>query len=266
LSTTEHPLPAFLWRVAEVVRIGTRLYLAENPPAVLATAVWPRAVLQCLFLTLLGRVAGGPAGQQYAFVGSVALIVTLCTTVGIADIPMGEKLFGTLSRIHSGRLSPAVVLAARTVPYLVDALVAVVLCLVIVGPVTGNAALSVDLVPLLPLYCVVIVTSAAAGLACAALAVRAGVDELVGNGLSYLLVAAGGVLIPPGTVGWLDVIGGVLPLRHGLRAIRANLAGEAWFGHLSAELLVGLGWAVLAGLAIARQRGRARDRGDGDFY
>lgn len=246
--------------------MGVRLYLAEYPPRILATTVWPRAVLQCLFLTLLGRVVGGAEGARFAFVGAAALIVTLRTTTGLSDMPMRDKLYGTLPRVHTGHLPPIVVLATRTVPYLVDALVAVVLCLLVVGPVTGNAATSLALAPLLPLYAVVVLTSAAAGLACAALAVRAGVDELIGNGLSYLIIAVGGVLIPPGVLGWADALGSVLPIRHGLQAIRAALAGEPWLAHLAAELGVGLGWALLALVTVARQTRRARRRGDTDFY
>jgi len=109
------------------------------------------------------------------------------------------------------------------------------------------------------------VTTAAAGLAVASPAIGRRADVVATNGLTYLLIAAGGLLVPAGRAPLLDVVGYVLPLRHGVLAIRDYLEGRPWLGEAALELLVGLGWALLAVWLYRRQSARARLTGSDDF-
>lgn len=252
-------------RAGSAVRLGFLEYLAANPWKIIVTTQWPRAVLQCLFFTVLGQVLAGEGGGRFAFVGSVAMIMMLSTVVGIGDVPMVEKWVGTFYRLQLSGASPAMIFALRSVPLVAQALVTVVLCLALVGPVTGNADLSLALAPVLPLYALMAVTSAAAGLAAASPAVGRRADVVFSNGLMYLVIAAGGLLLPAGRAPVLDAVGAVLPLRHGVLAIRAHLDGGQWLPRAALELLVGLGWAALAAALYRRQAVRARATGSDDF-
>jgi ABC-2 type transport system permease protein len=248
-----------------VLRIGVREYLAENPPHILVSAVLPRAVLQCLFFTLLGRVIGGQAGLELAFVGSLAAVQTLATAVAICDVPMLDKWSGTFGRLRAGAMHPASVFALRAVPHVLQAVAATVLSLAVVGPLVGVGELALRLLPLLPLYALMAVTGAAAGLAAAALAVGRRADVLAGNVLAYLVLLTGGVLVPPGRLAWVDALGSVLPIRHGLIAVHRLLDGGPWAGELLLEAAVGAGWAVLAVGLVSTQIARARRLGIDDF-
>jgi len=53
-------------------------------------------------------------------------------------------------------------------------------------------------------------------------------------------------VVPVGRLPWLDDVGRFLPLRNGLLAVRAIIAGRLWGAHLLLELLVGAAWAALA--------------------
>ena len=252
-------------RAIETVRIGFRQYLAANPWPIILTTAWPRPILQCLFFTMLGQVTAGDAGGRFAFIGSVAMIMMLNTVVGVGDVPAGEKWFGTFYRLQLSRASPAGAFALRALPWTTQAVVTALLCLVIVGPITGHVDVTLALLPTLPLFLLMAITSTAAGLAAASPAIGRRADVVVSNGLVYLVIAACGLLVPAGRAPLLDGIGSVLPLRHGVLAVRSHVDGGPWLGQAALELLVGIGWGLLAAVLYRRQAIRARVSGSDDF-
>lgn len=253
------------WRSALTVRSGFQTYFADNPPAILLTTTVPRALLQCTFFTLLGRVVGGEGGARFAFIGSIAMTMTLSSIVGICDVPMLEKWSGTFYRLQLGELRPGTTFVLRSLPWISEAAIDAIACIVVVGPVTGLVGVSVAVLPAIPVYLLMAVTSAAAGLAAASFAVGRRTDVLVGNAFSYLVLVAAGVLVPAGRLSWLDTVGSVLPLRNGLVAVRAIVDGGAWGGAVLAEVGVGIGWAVLGWAAYRAQSRRAIRLGTDDF-
>jgi ABC-type multidrug transport system permease subunit len=254
-----------LWRGWVAGRHGWAEFGAQNPWRIQLTTALPRAVLQSIFLTMVGRVVGGPAGAEFALVGSLASVLALNAAVAIADVPMVDKWSGTFYRICSGVLPPFAVFALRAAPYPITGFAGAVLALVIAGPVTGHAALLPRLLPWLPLFAVMAFTTAATGLAAAGLAVGRRADVVAGNLLSYLILLAGGVFLPAGRVAWVDALGSVLPVRHGLAAVHAGLAGRPWLPDLLAEVTVGAGWLLVAWLIVVVQVRRARASGHDDF-
>jgi len=105
----------------------------------------------------------------------------------------------------------------------------------------------------------------AAGLACAALCVGKRAEVAIYNALTYLVILCCGALIPAGTLAALDIVGSVLPATHGLVAIRSALAGGPWLAQVGLEVLVGLGWLVLAWFLFGAQAVRARRTGSDSF-
>ncbi|UOX90703.1 ABC transporter permease [Amycolatopsis sp. FBCC-B4732] len=252
-------------QTAAAARLGVLEYLAANPWRIIVTTQWPLALAQCLFYTVLGDLADGPGDGSFAFVGSLGLVLALSTVGGIGALPGTEKWGGTFHRLHLSGLPPAVVFGLRSLPYLVNGVATVVLCLMVIGPVTGHGRLSAELVPALPVLVLMAFTTAAAGLAAASPAMGRRSEVVITNGLMYLLVVTGGVLIPAGTAPVLDTVGTVLPLRHGFLAVRALLDGRSWLAETGLECLVGVGWAGFAHLLYRRQFARARRLGTDDF-
>jgi hypothetical protein len=251
------------WLQAAVT--GWRQYLAANPPWVTATAVLPRAILQTVFAILLCRFVGGADLAHYASFGAVALTVTLSTTVSIVEVPGSDKWAGTFWRVRTGRLSPFTVFVLRSWPYPVVGFGMALVTLVVVAPASGVAWRGPQLLSLLLCLALLAVTTSAAGLAGAAFAVGRRADVLVGNLLAYLMMLCSAALVPPGRIRWADLAGNVLPMRHGLAAVRASQAHEPFAAQLGAEALVGAGWLAVAWVLIRIQAHRARSSGHDDF-
>jgi ABC-2 type transport system permease protein len=240
-------------------RLSWTEHVAATPLRISLTASWPRAVLQCLFWVLVGQVSG--TGAAYAFPGAVALSVTLSTVIGLSDVPMLDQRSGTYHRVRMADVSIAGLYAARSVPWLADATVVYLLCVVIVGPVSGLGAMTPTLLRAFPVYLLMILTSAGAGLAVASLGTRFNSNVLLGNTLTYLMLAAGSLVTATTRVPVLGAIGAVLPMTHGVAAVRAFAAGRPWFLETAHEAAVGAGWAVLAALSYRVQAARARRTG-----
>ncbi|GAA4952251.1 ABC-2 type transport system permease protein [Nonomuraea thailandensis] len=256
---------SFTEKAVATARLGFLEYRAASPWHVVLTAEWPRVLLQCLFFTVLGRVTAGEEGGRFAFVGSVAMVIVLSTVTAIGDVPAIEKVNGTFHRLQLSGLPVAGVFALRSFPWLANGMASAMLCLAIVGPATGNADLSLALLPTLPIFALITVTSAAMGLAAASPSVGRRAESVVANGLTYLLIATAGLLIPVGQSRTLDMIGSVLPVRHGVLAIRAFIVDQPWLDDVIREVAIGGVWAMLAYGLYRRQAARSRVDGTDDF-
>jgi ABC-type multidrug transport system permease subunit len=254
-----------LGRLRGVGRFALTEFLTLNPPSILATAMLPRAVVQTLFFTVLGGVLSGADGRRFAYVGGVAMILVAVVCADVGEVPATDKWSGTFGRLRTGVVHPFVVFALRCWPYPVTATALAAAAIAVVGPLTGQAAMVPVVLSWLPAYLLMAVTASAATLAAALLALGRRADVLAANAVSFGILLAGGVFLPPGRVPVVDAVGTVLPVRHGLLAVRAGLDGRPFAGELAAEALVGVGWAVLAFTVTVVQARRARRLGIDDF-
>lgn len=254
---------AGLWLQTAVT--GGRQYLAANPVRVSALTLLPRAILQTVFIVLLGDLAGGHELRRYAFIGAVALTITLSTMVGIVDVPSNDKWSGTFWRIRTGRLEPFAVFVLRSWPYPLAGFCTCLVTLVVVAPVVGLVPVNPAFLGLLPCFAVLALTTSAAGLAAGALAVGRRADVLVANFLAYVTMLCSGAVLPPGHIRWVDLIGEVLPMRHGLAAIRAVHTGQPFARELGTEVAVGAAWFAVAWVLVHVQTRRARASGNDDY-
>jgi ABC-2 type transport system permease protein len=254
--------PARWWCAAVT---GGREYLAINPPRVVALTLLPRAILQTVFFGLLGRLVGGDELRWYAFVGAATFTMTLSTTVAIAEVPGQDKWSGTMWRIRTGMLAPFTAFVLRSWPYPVVGFGLAVLTWLVAAPMVGVGWPVAQLIPLLPCLAVVALSSSTIGLAGAAFAVGRRADILVGNLLAYAMLLCSAALLPPGRIGWADALGQVIPMRHGLAAIRAIQEHRPFATELVAEVAVGAGWLAVAWALVRVQLYRARLHGHDDF-
>lgn len=244
----------------ETVRNSYLLYRADRPWLIELTTVVPRILLQGIFYTLLGRLTGGAEGARFAFTGVAAFSATSITIIGVCDVPAIDRWSDTYSRLQNAVISPGTIYLYRTLPYTVDGMAAILIMLGVDGPLLGLGGISLNLLGVLPLLLLTAVTSALFGLAVAALAVRSGQDVLLGNLASYLVLAAGGVIVPLSPrLPWIRPLGEILPMTHGLAAAHAALAGAGWAGDLRLEATDGAAWLVIA-MLLFRETDRAARR------
>lgn len=254
-----------LWRTGRIIRIGFLQYSAANPMRIVLATIWPRLVFQTIFWILLGYVAAGSSGARFAYIGAVATALTFSGIAGMSDVPVDDKFAGTYSRLLGASTPPTLVFFGRGVAQLAWSVVEMLVCLVAAGLVTGQARTMVALLAVLPIYLTIALTMSAAGLACAALCVGKRAEVAIYNALTYLVILCSGALIPAGRLAVLDLVGSVLPATHGLVAIRSALAGGPWLGQVALEVIVGLGWLLLAYVLFEAQAGRARRTGSDSF-
>jgi ABC-type multidrug transport system permease subunit len=265
LSTPSAPTAVRWGWWLQVIVTGWREYLSDNPAWITAVTFLPRAVLQTIFFVLLCGFVGGGQLRAYAFAGAVALTLTLGTVVSIAEVPANDKWSGTFWRIRLGVLSPFTVFVLRSLPYPLVGFATAVTTYVLVAPVFGFALVGPVVLPELVCLALLALTTAAVGLAGAAFAIGRRANVLVGNLIAYLMIVSSGALTPPGRIPWMDPVGAVLPMRHGLAAMRAWQAHKPFAADLAAEALVGAGWLAVAAVGVRIQAYRARSSGHDSF-
>jgi len=235
------------------------------PPFAVAAATLPKGVLQIVFFTLLGGVVAGPEQRQYAFVGGLALALTTTNVVTVISVPFADKYFSTFWRVRTGALPAVSVLYARAVPYLGVALGLFLVEAAIAAGLLGLGPLALRLLPWLWIFVIMAGGYAMLGIAAATLTIAKRADAIAPNVLGYLTMLCSGAFLPPGQVPWVDAIGSVLPVRHGLAAIHAALDGRPWLNEALLELTICVVSAGLGVLAVAIQSRRAARHGHDDF-
>jgi len=253
------------WRTAEAIRLGWRDHNTTYPPAAVFFATLPKGVLQIVFFTVLGGVVAGPEHRDYAFVGGLALALTTTNVVTVISVPFGDKYFSTFWRIRTGDMPVAAVLYARAVPYLGVAFALFLAEAAIAAGVLGLWGLAGRVLPWLWIFAIMACGYAMIGIAAATLTIAKRADALAPNVLGYLTMLCSGAFLPPGQVGWVDAIGAVLPVRHGLAAVHAAMDGRPWMTEALLELTICLASALLGLFAVKVQTRRATRHGHDDF-
>ncbi|BBA95585.1 hypothetical protein RVR_499 [Actinacidiphila reveromycinica] len=251
------------FRLGLACSFGGREYAAVYSRKVVLTSVLPRAVLQAVFYTLLGRLLAGPGGTRQAFVGAVGYALVTATVVRLPDVLAADKQEGTAFRLRTGVLPRPVVAACRSWPYLAEALLSAAAVVAVGSLMVGEGSVALQLLRYVPLFVLSTVALAAFGLAGAAMSVGRRSDVLVGNLLAALLLA-GCQIVTARPIGWLRAVGEVLPLRHALEGVRAGIDGRSPWPQAGAEALVGAGWFAVAAVALKVQGHRAAREGTDD--
>jgi len=254
-------LSELVWRLGFTHRHGWRAYFCEFPLSVLLATSLPRVLLQIAFYVLLGGIVDGRAGQAYALIGAAAATMGLFTAVNVSEVPAVDIREGTVFRHRIGVVGPFVSQVLRGVPYAATGLASAAVGIWVVGPITGHGALAAELTLTLPLYAVMAATSSLAGLAVGVLSTPSDNDIIAGNLLLYAQLLLSGAIIPAERLGVAAWLGEVLPLRHGIAAVRAAVDGQPWLGQALLEVAVGAGWAVAGWVLVHWQVRRARRHG-----
>jgi ABC-2 type transport system permease protein len=143
------------------------------------------------------------------------------------------------------------VFMGRSVQWMLDGLAASCLSLLVLAPLFGVAIpwpAALGFVPLMVLVCLsCYMTATFFG----SLALRlTDARNLIGVTMSTSLMLFCGVNVAVSSLPrWAAAVSNMLPVTHGLAAVRALLDGEVLvvvMGHAGREALVGLGWAVIA--------------------
>lgn len=234
------------------------------------TTAWlGRMVLQVVFFGLIGRLVEDPDTVRFLVIGNAVMLAAVESMFVVASTTW-ERRAGTLPLLVASPTSPLLVFAARSLHWLATGVVSASVSLVAAAAVFGIALPwpRVLLVP--PLILAVGLSTYLFGSFLGALVLRAmEFRNVVGNVVHLTMMAICGVMVPVDF--WppaIQRVAAVLPVTHGLQAVRALLDGTGpgpIVRGVVLELLVGLAWLTLALLSIRRLVDRGRRDGSIEY-
>ncbi|MGW6412503.1 ABC transporter permease [Streptomyces vinaceus] len=210
-----------------------------------------RLLCQVLFFANLGQLLGSPGQQSYLALGNAVVLGPL-GALGVVTSTVGELRSGTLQFLLISRTPPFLALASRGLHWVTDGFLTSTVALLTVHlllPVPLHwaavpAILGVNLLMTLSVYCLALCLSGAA--------LRKPESRMyltVATTITLLLVA--GVNTPVPRSGVLAGVAAVLPVSHGLAAVRQlALDGTLPTALVLQEALVLAGWAAAGFLLL----------------
>ena len=228
-----------------------------------------RVIMQVIFYSLLGRLIGSREQVHFLVVGN-AVMLCATTVVFVVQSTTWERFAGTIPLLIAAPASPLVVFFGRSVQWIPDALATSLAALLVVGPLFGLPLPWPRALAVVPLLLLVTLATYMLGAVFGSLVLRyTGARNLVSNIVAAVMMAVCGVNVPVGTFpGWVDSLAAVLPLTHGLQAVRGVL-GTAPAGRIvtdaALEVAVGVGWFVVAAASFRWFAEGGRRDGSIDF-
>jgi hypothetical protein len=242
------------WRL--IAAIAARDYRALVTWWMIASSTVPRAVLQAGFFTALGVTVAGTS-RGVAFTGAIAFVITLSTVTRLPQVLAVDAIFDTVDALRAGRLPVFGIALIRSWVWLVEGVGCALAVVLVLGPAIVGWSGTLRLLALSPVLAVVAAATAGIGLTIAAVTLVRRFDTLLGNVATYLLLAVSGVIAPDE-----GPIGRLLPLSHGIVALRLGLRGQPWTGAATAALGAGLPWLAVAAFLMWYLRRRLAVSGD----
>jgi ABC-2 type transport system permease protein len=250
--------------------ISLRDFFAMYSLRLYLIAWFPRIAAQVIFFTLLANFVGGRDFLEYALVGNAVYLLTATSIVFVTASVNWERRGGTLPLIISSPGSLLFVLSGRNLGMGLHGYLTGVIGIFVIGPLLGLAFGIVEIVVVLLLLMLVAFSSYCIGLVTGSFAVRTrGFHNVLSNLLILTMASVCGVNFPLEILpDWIRVIGNLLPLTHGLQAIRLLLAGEAFsiiLPEIIYEFLLGLTYLILGLISFKLLLESSRKHGSFDL-
>jgi ABC-2 type transport system permease protein len=227
-----------------------------------------RVIAQVSFFALVGRLLGAPGQTQFLLVGNAVMLAAM---VGMWAVNMvsWERSAGTLPLLTAGPTHPAVVLAARGSYLILDGTVSASSALLVTAALFRMPLPWSRLAAVVVLIAVVAASAYCFGILAGSLLLGfRSIQTIVTNVGLVTLMTLCGVNVPlsfyPEPLRWVS---SVLPLTHGLTAVRLAVAGDLRDALVPAvqEVLVGAGWLTVFLLTVTTIIRRGRRLGTLDF-
>lgn len=221
-----------------------------------AFGLFLRMMTQVVFFASIGRLLGSPRQVEFLLIGNaVAAAAVGCLTA--ATSTTWERGAGTLPLLVACPTSPLVVLMGRSVFFIANGLAFSFGALLLVPPLFGVRLPWARMPATAVLVVLVTVTSYCMATFLGGLVLRAtSARRTVPQTARMIMLAFCGVNLPrsffPPVV---RAAGGLLPITHGLEAVRTLLAGgraSMILRNVALEAVVGTGWLVAALLTFHR--------------
>lgn len=219
-------------------------------------------ITQVLFFTLLGQATGGD--PAYYIIGNSTQLAVTSGIFGVLNVIVTERRMGTLPQLMIVPTSNVVTFYGRSLFLIFDGLTSIA-----VGFAAGALLFGLDFASVNWLWLIVALLTTC--FAVSGLGLTLGVIGLVGTDLNLLLNIALSVFLVICGVNFpiealprsIQSIAHLLPLTHGLMAVRATFAGQITDvpRYIGWEAFVGCGYMALGYAMFAYFERLARKRG-----
>lgn len=228
-----------------------------------------RVLAQVAFFALIGRLLDSPDATRFLLIGNAVLIAVVEAAFVVASTTW-ERRTGTLPLLIAAPASPFVVFFGRSLYWLASGTASASIALFVLGPVFGVTLPLPAALAAVPLIGLVSFAAYCLGLALAGLVLNAMLlRNIVGNLLWWTLALLGGVQVPTAFwPTWAERVAAVLPVHHGLTAVRALLDGgqsAVVMREATWEAVVAVAWFAVAALSFDRLARRGRRDGSIEF-
>jgi ABC-2 type transport system permease protein len=228
-----------------------------------------RVLAQVVFFALIGRLVGSNETVRFLLVGNAIALATSCAMMAVPATTW-ERRAGTLPLLVASPTSPALVFLGRSVHTILDGLASSLGSLLLVSLLFGLPLPWPRVLWVVPLTLLVTVSAYLLATCLGAVALRAMHSRnLIANIAIYTLLAVSGANLPPHAYPpLLAAAGALLPLRHGLAAIRDVIAGTPSgpiIRNATLEATVGLAWLGLSVVLFHRFAERGRRDGSIEY-
>jgi ABC-2 type transport system permease protein len=228
-----------------------------------------RLFSQATFFATVGLFVGDGQLMRYVLIGNI--VVLSCQEAMLVVLSArDERAAGTLSLLAVAPASHVPIYLGRGLQWVVSGFCSSLLVWLVLPPALGVRLPWPAAAAAVPVMLLVGLSSYAYGCFLAGVAVRRLGVEWVMLNLGYLVVMVlAGVNVPVSFwPGWLSAVAELLPVTHGLHAVRVLLAGGPAGDVLRSvflEAVVGIGWLVLAAVSFDRLVSRGRRDGSLEY-
>ncbi|GAA1762958.1 ABC transporter permease [Luedemannella helvata] len=220
-------------------------------------------LFQLLFFAYLGRQLG-VADDGFYIVGNSVLAASVLCMFGGSMAVLNERRFGTLGHVLLSPRSRTVTWIGRALPYAGNGLLVAAFTLTVGTLLLGLRVPAGGWPGLVLALASAALACAAFGLVLGAFALRFRDAWMINNTAVTLMILFSGTNVPRSVLpGWMQAVGDVTPVTHAAAASRALVGGASLtevLPRIGAELGIGLGYAVLAGVLLKLFEAESRRR------
>lgn len=239
------------------------------PPRLYITTALPRLLTQILFFSLLGEYLGGKSLLLYALVGNAVVSMATPAMVEVAQDLARTLRSGTLPLLVSSPTNVLWPIGTWGSGQLLMGLSNSIIGLFILAPLVG-VSLKPSALLAIPVLMLTLFSLYGLGLVLGALCLKVRGAVLISNSVVFILYSLAGVNFPISALPpWLQSVSWVLPLSHGLLAIRALVEGTNISTipiQLIQEAGIGIIYWFLGLVLFLWQIQEGRRNGNLDFY
>ncbi|HUI88420.1 MAG TPA: ABC transporter permease [Anaerolineales bacterium] len=247
------------------VRASWADYMVELTPTLYLGVHIPRTIFQALFFVLIAKAAGGDQLARFALIGNAVQMAVFFGLLSMEIIIESEKWSGTFEYLIASPAHWLPLMLGKSMFSFSDAFLSTIVVFAVLIPVLNLQISLVNLLASAPVILITVISAGAMGWLIGAICLPIRWGFRICNLLAYAMMILCGVNFPftalPPIV---QEIGRLLPVTHGLLAVRAIIDGATYWSVLplvGSEILIAVTYSGLAWIAFGYRLKVARQSG-----